>query len=461
MASKNNPEFSIITWVNKPELYDGLVKSCSHIDCEFICVDQKFNNMSSAYNFATDKAKGKFLVYCHQDIEILDTQFCDKVRFVFNNHKDIGFLGPIGSITNHRKRLWFNEGHENSRGWILQGNRITGCGNYNGIARLLDGLMMITDKRMDFPEFLPGIHCLDTMMCMQAESQGLRNWITPLAIRHWSEGDTGSPDIDVNSDYLLRFISQKYKDSFPDDLFDPAKAFWHSEGLYDCDGSDLTVVIPVLNQIEHTKECLESLKKDVPQATVIIIDNNSLDDTSVVIKRDFPWVKYVKNTFNAGVAASWNQGAALSDTDLICFLNNDTIVQPDGMRMLVREARRVGASTVVGRMLNPNFTCGPITENTDQMHYPEAFALILTRDTYKKVGPFDERFWPAYSEDADYGIRMLLAGIKCAIVPNSIAHKGSATSPEIPDIADVISANRQKLFKKWSKTPNIHKILTV
>ena len=453
------PEFSIITWVNKPELYDQLVKSCSRLNCEFLPMGQEFKNMSAAYNAATDIAKGRFLVYCHQDIEIIDTEFASKVRHVFDTHRDIGFLGVIGSVANHHKRLWFNESGDDARGWILQGNALTGHHAYNGMVRLLDGLIMITEKRFDFPEFLPGIHCVDSFMCLKAETDGYRNWVAPIVIRHWSEGDVHSPQIDQNQEKMVRYIAQNYRDLHPDQPLDPEQAFLYAEGLKDCDGRDLTVIIPVLNQIEHTRECLQTLRADVPRAHVIVIDNNSTDSTPEVIREEFPWVTYVRNTINAGVSASWNQGICMADTPLVCVLNNDTVIPRRGMRLLIREARRNGAATALGRRLNSNFTCGPHTEDPERMHYPEAYALVMTKQTYRKVGPFDERFWPAYSEDADYGIRLKIAGIHCAIVPMAVFHKGSVTARNLDNVSSFVAENMKKLSLKWQDNPEVQRIL--
>ena len=458
-SESDRPEFSIIAWVNKPQLYSQLVASCSRLNCEFLPMGQEYKSMSAAYNAATDRARGRFLVYCHQDIEIIDTEFAEKVRHVFNTHRDIGFLGVIGSVANHRKRLWFNESVHDARGWILQGNSLTGHHAYNGMVRLLDGLILIAEQRFDFPEFLPGIHCVDSFMCLRAETEGYRNWVAPIVIRHWSEGDAFSPQIDENQERMLRYIAQNYRDLHPDQPLDPEQAFLYAEGLGDCDGRDLTVVIPVLNQIEHTRECLQTLRVDVPRAHVIVIDNNSTDSTADVIRAEFPWVDYVRNATNAGVSASWNQGIRMTDTALVCVLNNDTVIPRRGMRLLIREARRCGAATALGRRLNPNFTCGPHTEDSERMHYPEAFVLVMTRQTYRKVGPFDERFWPAYSEDADYGIRMKMAGIQCAIIPRAVFHKGSVTARSLSNVSSFVAENRQKLSLKWQDNPEVQRIL--
>jgi GT2 family glycosyltransferase len=93
--------------------------------------------------------------------------------------------------------------------------------------------------------------------------------------------------------------------------------------------SSIDVVIPVLNEAKHT----ESILKDICQNTVqpnqvIIIDNGSTDNTSMVIdefERVLP-LTYIRKEKNIGVNASWNLGTKLATSDFVSILNNDLIL---------------------------------------------------------------------------------------------------------------------------------------
>lgn len=89
---------------------------------------------------------------------------------------------------------------------------------------------------------------------------------------------------------------------------------------------NFTVIIPVLNQIQYTKMCVESLViSGCKKENILIINNASTDETESWLKEhDYP---YITNPINLGCGGAWTQGAlqALS-SDWIIFLNNDVIV---------------------------------------------------------------------------------------------------------------------------------------
>ena len=86
-----------------------------------------------------------------------------------------------------------------------------------------------------------------------------------------------------------------------------------------------TVVIPVWNAWEHTRRCLDSLRPTVGlRDRVVVVDNGSSDATAAELARR-PWLTVITNAENRGFAAACNQGAAAATTDVVVFLNNDTL----------------------------------------------------------------------------------------------------------------------------------------
>jgi len=64
-------------------------------------------------------------------------------------------------------------------------------------------------------------------------------------------------------------------------------------------------------------------------AEVIIIDNNSSDNSVGYLKPRFPFVKFIENSANTGFSKACNQGLAIAKGKYILFLNPDTIVPED------------------------------------------------------------------------------------------------------------------------------------
>ena len=73
------------------------------------------------------------------------------------------------------------------------------------------------------------------------------------------------------------------------------------------------------------RTCLSSLEKlTYKPVEVVLVDNNSSDDSVGFVKKNFPWVKLIANHKNDGFAKGNNIGVSYSTGKYVCFLNNDT-----------------------------------------------------------------------------------------------------------------------------------------
>src|SRR3954463_12674570 len=88
----------------------------------------------------------------------------------------------------------------------------------------------------------------------------------------------------------------------------------------------VTIVIPVWNEWELTRACLDSLRPTLGvRDEVIVVDNGSKDGTAKGLAR-YPWVRTVSLPENLGFAAGCNAGAAVAGGAVVVFLNNDTLL---------------------------------------------------------------------------------------------------------------------------------------
>lgn len=90
----------------------------------------------------------------------------------------------------------------------------------------------------------------------------------------------------------------------------------------------ICVIIPVLNQIKWTDDCLKSLTEGtVLPSEIILIDNASTDPYKDLVEKYRSLnMLYIRNEENIGVNASWNLGLSITKRKNILFLNNDTYV---------------------------------------------------------------------------------------------------------------------------------------
>lgn len=68
---------------------------------------------------------------------------------------------------------------------------------------------------------------------------------------------------------------------------------------------------------------------------VILVDNNSADDTVAYLKKHFPSVKLIVNQENRGFGGGNNQGAKAAKGIYLLLLNTDAFLGPDSLKTLV------------------------------------------------------------------------------------------------------------------------------
>lgn len=90
----------------------------------------------------------------------------------------------------------------------------------------------------------------------------------------------------------------------------------------------ISVVIAAYNEEKHIKSCLDSLMKQTKKPyEIIVVDNNSKDKTSDVVKK-YSQVKIIFEK-KPGIIPSRNTGFKKAQGEIIARCDADTIVPPD------------------------------------------------------------------------------------------------------------------------------------
>jgi GT2 family glycosyltransferase len=210
----------------------------------------------------------------------------------------------------------------------------------------------------------------------------------------------------------------------------------------------VSVVIVSYNSREDLGECIPSLvSQDYYDFEVIIVDNNSVDETVGFVENNYPSIRVIKNSENCGCAKGYNIGINASKGKYVVLLNPDTVVEKDWLPELVKVMEEdEGIAACQSRVLLYNKPDTINTEgnnvnylgftwcrnygkkNTDDGGIQATLGLsvcsaILRRNVLEEVGLFDEDFF-MYLDDTDLGLRMQLLGYKVVCNPKSIVfHK--------------------------------------
>lgn len=238
-----------------------------------------------------------------------------------------------------------------------------------------------------------------------------------------------------------------------------------------------SIVILTYNELECTRQCLESIGRNTPQPhEIILVDNGSTDGTLPFLReycRGGDHLSLVENGRNLGFAAGCNIGMRQSRGDRILLLNNDVVVTRDWLSGLLECLDREPGAGLVGPMTNQ--IAGP--QRVREVPYRETgaleefardfrsanrgrrikldtlvgFCLLFTRELLERIGELDESFGSGNFEDDDYCLRAALAGFSCVMAGDVfIHHYGSRSfAANGIDYARAIATNRAVFDAKW------------
>ncbi|WDK26783.1 glycosyltransferase [Xanthomonas campestris pv. incanae] len=241
----------------------------------------------------------------------------------------------------------------------------------------------------------------------------------------------------------------------------------------------VTVVIPVYNQIAHTLACLRALAAHPPALgiEIVVVDDGSSDATAT----NLPHVQglhYHQRARNGGFIAACNDGIGLARGDYVVLLNNDTVPQPGWLDRLIGtftahpSAGLVGAQLVYpdGRLQESGgvvfgdgsaWSYGRFESAEDpryayvrQMDYCSGAAIALPRALLQTLGGLDRRYMPAYYEDTDLAFAVRAAGHSVLVQPASVVVHDEGTSNGTDTRTGVKAyqvRNRSVFAEKWQQ----------
>jgi GT2 family glycosyltransferase len=201
------------------------------------------------------------------------------------------------------------------------------------------------------------------------------------------------------------------------------------------------VVIPVLNELRYTAQCIESLlAHGTPAAAILVIDNGSSDGTPAWLAAH-PEIRSVRNAVNLGCGGAWTQGALLADADWVVLLNNDVLVSERAMDAMLDAADRHGLDVV-----SPSLAEGEL--DYDFEAHAAAFVKTMAgtlrpgwfhgvcfavrKRVFESIGFLDTDRRLGGREDVEYLVRCQRNGVPVGTVGDALLHHfGSITQKAI------------------------------
>ena len=201
------------------------------------------------------------------------------------------------------------------------------------------------------------------------------------------------------------------------------------------------IIIVSYNFEAWIDKCLKSVFASTIPATVVVVDNNSSDNTVEIIQQNYPQVILMKQKENLGFGKANNVGlryALQNNFDYAFLLNQDAWIEKDMLEKLITASELNPDFGIIspvhlspdGTSLDHGFAYYSNKTSIEQLPQPSSQLVelpfvnaafwLLPIAVVKKIGGFSPLFYH-YGEDRNYLLRTHFHGFKIGYLPNAFA----------------------------------------
>lgn len=223
---------------------------------------------------------------------------------------------------------------------------------------------------------------------------------------------------------------------------------------------DLTLAILNFNSADFLEMFLPSVSfSSKSDFQTIVIDNASSDESDTIVADLHPEIPFIKLDKNYGFADGYNNGLASVQSKFVVLLNSDVQVTPDWLDPLVSfmdsnptygavmpkilafenqdSFEYAGAAGGYMDAMAYPFCRGRIFDTIEEdvgqynsvqdVFWASGAAMVIRTELYHKLGGLDGSYF-AHQEEIDFCWRMLTAGYRIAVIPDSkVYHVGGGS----------------------------------
>lgn len=237
------------------------------------------------------------------------------------------------------------------------------------------------------------------------------------------------------------------------------------------------IIIPIWNQLEHTKECIKSIVTNTHYPyKLIMIDNGSDKKTREYLEglKTQLSIHLIRNEENLGFVRAVNQGLRKSKAPYVCIMNNDTVATDGWLSEMINIA---GSNKGLG-LVNPSSNNLGQHKGSDTINVYGAklkafkgqyiemgscvgFCMLIKRELINKIGYLDEIYRDGNFDDTDYSRRAEREGYLCVRAKGAyVYHHMKSSFLKIRDYEESFRRNEEAYSRRWGKTKRLLYIVT-
>jgi len=220
---------------------------------------------------------------------------------------------------------------------------------------------------------------------------------------------------------------------------------------------ELSIIITKYKNPEMLRVCIDSIKKNISlyDYEIIVADSETEEETEMMMREDYPEIKYIPSKENIGFEGTVKNGYGKSKGKYILILNHDIIAKKNSIEKILDYMKSNSDVGLCGpKLLNFNESMQPSCfrfytpltiiyrrtflgrlsfakkrldeflmkdfdhKSTKEVDWLMGSALMTKRSAIQKVGLMDSRF-RLYFEDVDWCRRFWEGGYKVIYYPDA------------------------------------------
>ena len=258
---------------------------------------------------------------------------------------------------------------------------------------------------------------------------------------------------------------------------------------------DVSIIIVNYNTTKLIEDCIQSIYEKTTKIDfeIIVVDNNSVDDSLEKLKSKFKNIKLIELNENIGFGCANNEGIKMTTGRNILFLNPDTILLNNTIRILsefLDQNSEVGAcgGNLYTKDLKPNFSYMPFfptllpelnlltgnliylffvgknyqfnySEKPIEVAYITGADMMISQKCLSVAGSFDPDFF-LYYEETELSLRIKKSGYKIYSVPTAKIIHFEGGSFSYSEDSQRFSLVSRSIFMKKAKKSFIYRFVS-
>jgi len=247
----------------------------------------------------------------------------------------------------------------------------------------------------------------------------------------------------------------------------------------------VSVIIPVYNDSENLKKCLESIFISKYKNFEVIVSDDGSSDNSYDVAKQFP-CKIIRLMKNQGAATARNIGAKYATGSILYFVDSDIVLEEDTIENIVRHyEENKNIDIICGYWAKDSLKKGAFPEFIGLKYFyfvilakqrnknnhscslinPSSFAV--KKSVFEEIGGFNQKYRSSVGEDYELSQRIFEKGYNVhSFEDTCIKHHFKEIIPAFRLIFQRTSAwitlfIKKKRFEKWGNATKSEAVTTM